>query len=50
MKILVTGGNGLVGSAFKKISLNYYNYEFIFVGSKDCDLTNYDITYNFFDK
>ena len=50
MKILVTGGNGLVGSAFKKISSNYYNYEFIFIGSKDCDLTNYDITYNFFDK
>ena len=50
MKILVTGGNGLVGSAFKTISSNYCNYEFIFIGSKDCDLTNYDITYNFFEE
>jgi len=38
-KILVTGGSGLIGSALKKISSNY-SYEFIFVNSKDADLTN----------
>ena len=40
MKILVTGGSGLVGSALKKISKNYPEDEFIFVSSKDYDLTN----------
>jgi GDP-L-fucose synthase len=38
--ILITGGYGLVGSAIKKISSNH-NYNFIFLSSKDCDLTNY---------
>ena len=37
--ILVTGGTGLVGKAIEEIS-NKYNYNFIFIGSKDCDLTN----------
>jgi GDP-L-fucose synthase len=41
--ILITGGYGLVGSAIKKISSNY-NYDFIFLSSKDCDLTNYTTT------
>ena len=44
MKILVTGGSGLVGSAIKQISNNYPNYEFIFVSSKDYDLTQYSQT------
>ena len=30
MKILVTGGTGLVGCAFKSIEKNYPKYEFIF--------------------
>ena len=47
MRILVTGGTGLVGSAIQKISSNY-NYEFIFVSSKNCDLTDYTNTYNYF--
>ena len=47
MKLLVTGGSGLVGSAISKIKTNY-NYEFIFISSKDCDLTNYGETYNYF--
>ena len=34
-KLLVTGGTGLVGSALKKIAP-----EGIFVGKKDCDLTD----------
>ena len=49
MKILVTGGTGLVGSAIKKIS-NNYDYEFKFLSSKDCDLTNYDKTKYYFEK
>tara|TARA_R110000851_G_C13098336_1_gene567835 strand:- start:1860 stop:2786 length:927 start_codon:yes stop_codon:yes gene_type:complete len=35
MKILVTGGTGMIGSAFKNIETNY---ELILVGSKDYDL------------
>ncbi|MAF25520.1 GDP-fucose synthetase [bacterium] len=35
MKILVTGGTGMVGSAFKNINTKH---EIILVGSKDCDL------------
>jgi GDP-L-fucose synthase len=46
-KILVTGGTGLVGSAIKTISKNY-NYDFIFLSSKDCDLTNYTATFEIF--
>jgi len=41
--ILVTGGYGLVGSAIRNIS-NNYDYKFIFLSSKDCDLTNYSST------
>ena len=40
LKIMVTGGSGLVGSALKKIS-KQYNYDYIFLSSKDgnlCDL------------
>lgn len=49
LKILVTGGTGLIGKAIEKISSNYH-YEFIFIGSKDCDLTNFDETFNYFNK
>lgn len=37
--ILVTGGNGLVGSALRSIAHEYPGHEFYFIGSKDCDLT-----------
>ena len=47
MRILVTGGTGLVGSAIQKLSEDY-NYDFIFVSSKNCDLTDYTNTYNYF--
>jgi GDP-L-fucose synthase len=47
MKILVTGGSGLVGYAIQNIQLNY-NYDFIFLSSKDCDLTNYNETNELF--
>lgn len=48
-KILVTGGTGLVGNAIKTISKNY-DYDFIFLSSKDCDLTNYTDTFELFSK
>ena len=38
-KILVTGGNGALGSAFKNIALSYPDYQWIFTSSKDGDLT-----------
>jgi GDP-L-fucose synthase len=41
--ILITGGTGLVGSALKTVSINY-NFKFIFLSSKDCDLTSYSNT------
>ena len=46
MKILITGGTGLVGSSLSKI----LNDDCIFMSSKDCDLTNYEATYRFFKK
>lgn len=49
MKILVTGGTGLVGKAIENIS-NKYNYEFVFLSSKDCDLTDYLQTKRLFEK
>lgn len=48
MKILVTGGTGLVGKAIEKISKKYKNYSFIFINSKICDLTNYSKTLEYF--
>lgn len=48
--ILVTGGYGLVGTAIKSISVNYSNYNFIFMSSKDCDLTNWSQTIDYFNK
>ena len=47
MKILITGGSGLVGCGLKSIIQNY-DYEFIFISSKDCDLTNYEKSDLFF--
>jgi len=47
MILLVTGGSGLVGSALKAIQMNY-EYETIFLSSRDCDLTNYQDTYELF--
>ena len=42
MKVLVTGGTGMVGSAFNDVRLEYPRHNFILVGSKDYDLTNSD--------
>jgi len=49
-RIVVTGSGAVLGSAMKKISLEYKNYKFIFMNSKDCDLRNFDDTLSFFSK
>ncbi len=48
MKVLITGGSGLVGSAINSISNLYPNFEFIFLSSKTCDLTNWEETNKYF--
>ena len=49
--ILVTGGTGLVGNGIKAISKDYIEkYNFIYISSKDFDLTNYDETKSMFEK
>ena len=48
MKLLVTGGSGLVGHGLKNVIDN--KYKTIFLSSKDCDLTNYNSTYKLFKK
>ena len=50
MKVLVTGGTGLVGSAIKKIKDDYDDYTFFFISSKNCDLTNYERTKKLFER
>lgn len=49
MKILVTGGTGLLGKAIEEIA-NKDNspHEFIFASSKTCDLRNYNETLMYF--
>jgi len=49
MKILITGGTGLVGKGIQSVS-HKYNHEFVFVSSKDCDLSDFNATYNLFEK
>jgi len=49
MKLLITGGTGLVGCAIQKIK-NNYNYDFVFISSKDCDLTDFNKTNELFFK
>lgn len=45
MRILITGGTGMVGSAFKNMETDH---ELILVGSKDCELMDYDRTFKMF--
>ena len=49
MKIIVTGGSGLVGSAIKKISKDF-SHKFIFLSSKHCNLLNYNEVYKLLQK
>jgi GDP-L-fucose synthase len=46
--ILITGGTGMVGSAIKSISESYSEYKFIYISSKDYDLTNFESTEKMF--
>jgi dTDP-4-dehydrorhamnose reductase len=39
--ILVTGGNGQLGSELKEIASNYQDYNFLFTDVKDLDITNH---------
>jgi len=50
IKILITGGSALVGTAVKSIQNRYPESEFIFIGSKDCDLTNKDEVFTYIQK
>ena len=50
MKILITGGTGLVGNAIQEIKNMYYDYSFIFLSSNDCDLTDFVKTKELFEK
>ncbi|TKR68095.1 hypothetical protein L596_024131 [Steinernema carpocapsae] len=52
MKILVTGGTGLVGKAIEKVVSEEEkrpNEAWIFIGSKDCDLSDLEATRKFFE-
>ena len=49
MKFLITGGSGLVGYSLKQIISNDNSKEFIFLSSKDCDLTNLEQTQQMFE-
>jgi GDP-L-fucose synthase len=48
--VLVTGGSGLVGNAIKIVSKDFDNYSYIFISSKDYDLTKIDNTIQMFEK
>lgn len=48
MKILVTGGSGLIGSALKELS--YDLNEWVFLSSKDCNLLNVVEVYHVFNE
>ena len=47
MKILVTGGTGMVGSSFKKINTSH---EIILIGSKECNLIDRKSTFKLINK
>ena len=50
MRVLITGGTGLVGSALRKISYRYIGCEFNFLSSKMCDLKSLKQTEELFEK
>ena len=49
-KILITGGTGLVGSSIREISDTFYNYDFIFVSTRDCNLISFADCNKLFEK
>ena len=50
MKILVTGGNGQLGSEIKYLSQNYSNWTFNFTDVEDLDITNEPAIKEYFSK
>ena len=48
MKILVTGGNGLVGNAIKTIVKPYPQHEFVFLTRDVCELSSLPLVISFF--
>ncbi len=50
MKVLVTGGTGLVGSALNEVRDKYDDVEWIFLSSRDCDLRDADAVDKLFSK
>ena len=46
--VLVTGGSGLVGSALRHMCGAELKYRFVFLSSRDCDLTDYAATLRYF--
>lgn len=47
MKLLITGGNGLVGRALQKV-LQHSSYQLLLPSSKECNLENYNETLCYF--
>ena len=51
MRILVTGGRGMVGNYIKGIVFEKYKeHEFIFLSRSDCDLINREAVIQYFNK
>ena len=48
--IIVTGGTGMIGKCLHKICVDTNSTNYIFLGTKDCDLTDYDQTNLLFKK
>ncbi len=48
--ILITGANGQLGSELKRLSENYYGYDFIFTDVSDLDISSPDKTADFIHK
>ena len=48
MRILITGGNGQLGSEFRNLAKNYSEFKFFFTDVHDCDLTSKDSVRKYF--
>ncbi|WP_282070218.1 dTDP-4-dehydrorhamnose reductase [Olleya namhaensis] len=47
-KVLITGGEGQLGQSIRSLTNNYTGYEFIFLGSKDLNITSRVLVIDFF--
>lgn len=48
-RIIITGGSGLVGTGIRSISHKYSEYEFVYISSRDYDLTSMEKTKEMFE-